>query len=163
MIICLDFDGVFNIPHAGSRPAFPLDRQTKLSDFNIRFSSKLAKEIADIISLADVKPFWLTTWAETAQRDLCPLLGFPSFSALAFPQGKHFVWKANAILDLATNNPDETIVWIDDEIQSHFWLPQVKQIVARDKIICLSTDCDVGITQTDITDIKNLLSKNKGK
>jgi len=142
-IIALDVDGVINsFPTSLRKDEKPVwDDLTAFScpvslhggtSFTITHSPTVINRLLEMHTSGQAEIRWLTTWGSEANLELSKGVGFPGdFEVIAErPQFAAYTplqttgvkgddggwWKLTAFKQLAADNPDRKIIWIDDDL-----------------------------------------------
>lgn len=141
-------------PHP--RPLLFLDVDGPL----IPFGANLNPALGPLLTNLPCELIWATTWAEEANRTLCPALGLPTLEVMAWPDdgtepidhwfGLH--WKTRG---LVTRAAGRAFVWIDDELTDHDrdWVSQNHSGSA----LLYGVNPRVGLRPNDFTEIARWL------
>jgi hypothetical protein len=156
-IVLLDVDGVLNaltldVPEGWKRGLF--------NGYQITWDPTITERLRDLHETGRVEIQWLTTWCEDADKLLAEPMGLPrglvTHSSFHRARSSLVWWKLLHADDVAKNNPDRNIVWIDDDhgldYESRNWA------AIRDNVLTISPDLYRGLTHEDLDKIEEWIS-----
>lgn len=169
-IFLLDVDGVINcfparIPRR-DRPAPDALHTFEADGFPINVRLTVVSWLQELAQSGRVDIRWLTTWGHNANHSLVPHLGLPELQVQAEERDwpnlhKSRWWKLEAVKQLAAEQPDRPVIWVDDEI-SH-WRTAIEFIGHRHEkdislLLGLSPDEDRGLSDLHMELIDRFLA-----
>lgn len=162
--IALDVDGVVSpvTPVSNNRPAMSEHdlgcSYTYLPD--IMTGALVSDDVVATLQRLHQKPevtiTWHTSWWDSASEDLAPALNLPSFSMFAtdeeYADSSGKWWKLAAVERwLRQARPNETLIWIDDDIAEAKSLRDIPDWVLSDpRLITVSPSIRRGLTTGDL-------------
>jgi hypothetical protein len=111
--ILLDVDGVL-VPF-GPAPT----EWSRWVDHPEREELLLSLDMIQQISDLNADIYWLTSWEDTANQIICPLIGWPVLPVFRQKRQTRRWWKLNAALEFVRSARYEKVAWIDDDHDSY--------------------------------------------
>lgn len=132
--ILMDVDGVLNDFHTPNDPKYRIfDAE---NGFRIAWDETVMERLLAWHEKGLVEIKWLTTWCHDANKMLRTEFGFTEdLEVVGYDHwlrpGTHWSdwWKLKAVREYVNHNPDEFIVWIDDE---HRWQNETIEFVGSE-------------------------------
>lgn len=120
--ILMDVDGVLNDFHDPSNPKYTT--YDAPNGFKIAYDETILKRILEWHNQGVAEVKWLTTWCHDANKMLRKTFGFDAdLEVIGYdhwrrpPADYRDWWKLKAVQEYVNQNPDEFIVWIDDDLR----------------------------------------------
>lgn len=134
--ILVDVDGVLNAFGLQGKK-LPADwKQAVARSFPIIYREEMGAELLSLAAENDAELVWCTTWQETANEHIAPLVGLPELPHIPLHMPKMDAstgrCKAYSIPKWMNENGEKPFIWFDDESDCGYWLkrecPNVKAI-----------------------------------
>ena len=157
-ILLLDVDGVLN---AASRDLPDGWKRGTFNGFVISWDPTITARLRDLHETGRVEIHWLTTWAEKADQLLAEPMGLPrgltthardGAEATGFAgelRGASGWWKLSLAHEVALDQPDRRIVWIDDDLVEQAEDTE-KWLAANPHVLVVAPDLFRGLTHEQL-------------
>lgn len=108
-LLLLDVDGVLNPLANRPPPGFRLQR---IDGYEVALSAQHQRWLSELAQSFDLA--WATTWEQSANESIGPLLGLPEIPVVRFVgERAGDTWKLETVRRFVGDRP---LVWIDDEL-----------------------------------------------
>lgn len=119
--VLLDVDGVINAVTSDPGDHWDDWNSATCRGFRITYSWKATEILRQLAVIPEVELLWLTTWGESANEWIAPLVGLSDLDVAGEPPWRqpNRWWKADIAIDLYERDL-VPFVWIDDDIDGPF-------------------------------------------
>jgi HAD domain in Swiss Army Knife RNA repair proteins len=161
-LLLLDVDGVLNAMRWELPPGW---RQGMFNGYVLSWDPTITARLRELHESGRVEIQWLTTWAGDADRLLAEPMGLPRGLRTHMRQGAAPTgfggafgglsgwWKLDLARQVAEENPDRRIVWVDDDLavqaaDTGEWL------AVRPHVLVIAPELSVGLTHAQLDEIE---------